>query len=362
MTEALTLDALSSPESALGRLLNTMFDGVYIVDRQRRIRFWNRGAEEVTGYPATEVIGRPCADGILNHVDEAGRPICRRSCPLTETFRTGRPVSRKVYPLRKQGGRVPVVTHVAPIRNAADRIIGAVEVFRDVTSEEDLRILQEKFQDLIRQYVSSATLEEVMDRVRSGGAGTSRLRELTVLFLDIVGFTSFSERHPPEEVVTLLNQVFGVCELLSREWHGDIDKFIGDAVMAVFTDANDAVAAAAAILHGGLPRLNAERAQGGREPVAIRIGMSSGNVIQGNVGTTSRKDLTVIGDVVNTAARIQALIPPNCLAISEATLARLRQTSRFVPAGTASAKGKRQPVAVFHYRHPEPIADPTAAR
>ena len=343
---------LGREDTPLNQMLNSMFDGVYIVDRKRRILFWNRGAEEITGYAPAEVIGRRCSDNILNHIDEDGSLICRKSCPLSQVLRTGEHVRRKVYPLRKTDGRIPIMTHVAPIRDSENKIIAAIEVFRDISQEEAFRVLQEKFNALISKYVSSTTFEDVIDRARSGQDARSSKRDLTVLFLDIVNFTGFSETHPPEDAVQMLNDVFGMCEVITRECHGDIDKFIGDALMVVFVDANDAVFAARKILYEGLPRLNARRAHEGKDATAVRIGMNSGNVIQGDIGTTARKDLTVIGDVVNTAARIQAATAPNTIAVSEATLARLRDPARFRPAGQTSMKGKRQAVSVFTYEAP----------
>ena len=104
----------------------------------------------------------------------------------------------------------------------------------------------------------------------------------------------------PRQVVEVLNDVFGICDVITREKHGDIDKFIGDAIMAVFIDAQDAVEASEKILHEALPYFNRLRAEEGLVPIRIRIGVNSGIVLQGDVGTTDRKDLTVIGDVVNT--------------------------------------------------------------
>jgi class 3 adenylate cyclase len=147
----------------------------------------------------------------------------------------------------------------------------------------------------------------------------------------------------------MLNDVFGVCEAVITECHGDIDKFIGDAVMAVFVDANDAVRAAERILGQALPHLNAARAAEGREPIALRIGMSSGTVIQGDIGTVDRRDLTVIGDVVNIAARIQAATPPNSIAASEATVSRLRTPTAFRPAGEVPVRGKRHLVPLYQH-------------
>lgn len=342
----LALDRMSNQNSSLEVVLDCIFDGVYIVDKKRTILFWNKGAEEITGFTAEEVEGRKCFDGILDHIDEHGNLLCKNRCPLTQALQEGIHVREKIYPLHKSGKRFPVMTHVAPIRDEQGNIIAAIEVFRDITEHEEFRILQEKFQRIIKKYVSSKTFEEVMEQVHSGSESRALLRDLTILYLDIVGFTAYSEHNPPYKVADMLNNVFGICEVITKECHGDIDKFIGDAMMAVFVDANDAIVAAERILDA-LRRLNTMRVHEGEEEVCVRIGINSGDVIQGDIGTLERKDLTVIGDVVNTASRIQSLASPGTIVISEATYSRLKDPQHFVCRGEVTIKGRMRPVIIF---------------
>ena len=348
MTEELSVDYLKRQDTALSLVLDSLFDGVYIVDRDRRILFWNRGAEKMTGYATTEVMDRRCSDDILNHIDAEGRLLCKGRCPLMQSINTGQTVRAKVYPLCKDGRRFPVETHIAPLRDGAGEIIGAVEVFRDVSGEENFRILQEKFNTLVRRYVSQVTYEEILSQA-SGADTRVATRDMTVFYLDIVGFTALSEKATPGESVRLLNDVFGMCGVITREKHGDIDKFIGDAIMAVFIDANDAVEAAETLLNEAFPCMNEQRLEAGLEPVYVRIGINSGVVVQGDIGTTDRKDLTVIGDVVNTAQRIESITPPNSLRISEATYARLspENGSRFRFDRETTVKNREEPVNLF---------------
>lgn len=351
-TESLSLEYVRRPKTALAALLDSLFDGVYIVDRQRRILFWNRGAEAITGYPRRMVLGRRCSEGILNHIDENGRLLCKSGCPLMETLRTGSPHEAKVYPLCRKGGRIPTFTRVASLRDAEGRTFAAIEVFRDISKEEELRLLQEKFDRFIRRYVSASTYDKVRDMARGGSQkARSELRELTVLYLDVVGFTALSETLPPREVVSLLNEVFGICEVITKDCAGDIDKFIGDAVMAVFIDANDAVRAGRVILDA-LARMNRARLRKHLPAVNVRIGANSGRVLQGDIGTLKRKDRTVIGDVVNTAARIQAAAEPGAMFVSETVHSRLSPANRrsFFFHGRIQAKGKRSAVPVYRLK------------
>ena len=335
-------------DKLLATTLDSIYDGVYVVDGERKILFWNRGASVLTGYTREEVIGRRCADAGLSHVDSRGELLCQRACPLVQTLQTGQEQEKRVFPRHKQGHRFPVQTHVGPIIDASGKIVAAIEVFRDISEEEQHRVLQEKFARLIRKYVSVTTFDEVVDQARSDRQSSTRRRDVSVLCLDMVGFTSFSEGRDPAHVVGMLNEVFSTCDAITRKFHGDIDKFIGDALIAVFADANDALDAARSIQQT-MVQLNHQRNQRGEPEVLLRVGLNSGEVIQGEIGTSERKDLTVIGDVVNTASRIEKACKPGSWRISAATYLRLNEAraqscqllTKLVP------KGKHQAVEIY---------------
>ncbi|HOS04008.1 MAG TPA: adenylate/guanylate cyclase domain-containing protein, partial [Candidatus Hydrogenedentes bacterium] len=272
-----------SEDALLKHILDALFDGVYVVDRDRNIIFWNKGAENITGYTMDDVRGRCCANDILSHIDATGVQLCLNACPLVRSMETGENVIAKVYPLCKGGGRIPVETHISPIRDDSGAILGAVEIFRDISHFERFRVLQEKFNDLIKKYVSNATYEGVMQQAQEKSGNDPVRRELTVLFADVVEFTRFSETVDPGEVLGLLNDMFTVCQRVTQRHFGDIDKFMGDAALAVFIDANDAVAAAQEI-QAALLETNQARTATGRFPIRVRIGVNSGPVVQGDVG------------------------------------------------------------------------------
>lgn len=346
----ITLEYLSRTDTSLATILNSLFDGVYIVDKHMGIIFWNKGAEQITGYTADEVRGHFCSDDILNHIDENGNSMCRGNCPLRETLKKRSPTEWKVYPKKKSGGRIPVMTHVAPIFNEQGEIIAAIEIFRDISKEEELRILQEKFARHLSKYVSQTTIKTIQSLVNTNRELTQpKHRDLTILYIDVVQFTPYSESHPPEEVVEMLNGLFTLCSKITEMHHGDIDKFIGDAVMAVFVSADDAVSASEAIIQR-LEQWNQERIQQGKTPIQIRIGINSGIVLHSDIGSEDRKDLTVIGDAVNIAARIQATAKPNTVTISEATYARLSKPERFQTCQKIHVKGKSEPIVVYEMK------------
>jgi len=344
------LEAIHDPNSELVMLLDSLYDAVYIVDRKRVILYWNKAAEDVTGYSAAEVLGRSCKDGILNHIDENGNLLCYGNCPLLAAMKKAGKSAAKVYPTHKQGHRFPVETHVTSILDEDGKAVAAIEVFRDITHQEEFRIMQEKFNTLIRKYVSSLTYEEVREQARGKAGQTgSRVVDLTVMYLDVVNFTGFSEHNESSGVVEMLNELFGICDVITRECFGDIDKFIGDAVMAIFSDANDAVRASRQILEAALPDMNRSRRERGLEEISVRIGINSGLVMQGEIGTLDRRDLTVIGDAVNIAARVEKSSLPNRLMISEASYARLMPelSSRFEFHHEVQLRGKSDSIRLF---------------
>lgn len=130
-------------ESALNHkiLLDNLFDGVYYVDRNRVITYWNKGAERITGYSAEEVIGKPCAANILRHIDSSGNELCVSGCPLHQTLQDGELRDSSLFLHHKNGHRLPVQIKIAPIRDEAGEIVGSVEVFSDNTKH--MNILQQ---------------------------------------------------------------------------------------------------------------------------------------------------------------------------------------------------------------------------
>lgn len=123
-------------------------DGVYLTDRDRRIIFWNRACETITGYSAGEVLGRRCLDNILNHVDMNGNRLCDTAlCPLYRSITTGVPGLKPAMlrALRRDGTRLTVEVSVAPLFGEGGAVIGGVEVFRDVTEKQELAEMKARF-------------------------------------------------------------------------------------------------------------------------------------------------------------------------------------------------------------------------
>ena len=127
------------------QILNNLSEGVYFADLHRNITFWNKAAEEITGFKAEEVLGKPCAANILRHVDVLGVELCKEMCPLARTLKDGQFREAEVFLHHKNGHRVPVHIRISPLPDDDGNIIGAVEVFSDNSRQMDL---QDRMKDL----------------------------------------------------------------------------------------------------------------------------------------------------------------------------------------------------------------------
>jgi diguanylate cyclase (GGDEF)-like protein/PAS domain S-box-containing protein len=179
-------------------LVENLHDGVYFVDPERRITYWNRGAERISGYPAQEVRGSRCSDEILMHVDDAGTRLCEHSCPISATLVDGATREAAVYLHHKEGHRVPVRVRVAPIRDSVGKISGAVEVFSENSAA--VAALQRISELQAMAYVDQIT--DLANRVFTEITLRARLEETErygwpfgVLFADVDDFKAVNDRY-----------------------------------------------------------------------------------------------------------------------------------------------------------------------
>ena len=213
--------------------------------------------------------------------------------------------------------------------------------------------LKERINELFGQYVDPAFRDEILE-----GGGKPRKKDLCILFADIRDFTALSEREDPARVSGMLNAYFTEWEETVTRYGGTVDKYIGDAVMALFgtktkgSDGCDAAASCAIEMLHRFPRLR-ERlsASGLPAPQAIGVGVDFGTVTMGDLGSRRRKNYTVIGDHVNTASRLESLCKEygRPLILSGSVFSRLGEANslRFEPLGEAQVKGKKDTISVY---------------
>jgi adenylate cyclase len=243
-----------------------------------------------------------------------------------------------------------------PLAGVALAIFGGVGYQYFVEGREKRQVKR-----LFSRYVSKDVYDQLVANPGLAELG-GRRRHMTVLFSDIRGFTSASEKGEPEAVVAQLNEYFGRMVEVVFANRGTVDKFVGDMVMALFgapledeEHADHAVETAIAMV-GELERLNASWEARGWPRLEIGIGISSGPMIAGNIGSPSIMSYTVIGDAVNLGARLESLNKDygTRIIISEATRGLLERTYDLRSLGPVHVKGRSAPVEIHDVRAPAP--------
>lgn len=265
-----------------------------------------------------------------------------------------------------------ISTPIRRLSNAAERVgEGDLNTRVDIRSGgRETRMLGEAFnsmvgglkerdfiKDTFSRYVTKQVAEEILKDTGSISLG-GRKQEVTILFSDIRGFTTFSERNTPEDVIQHLNEYFSAMVDSIFKYEGTLDKFIGDAVMAVFgspvAHEDDPLRAVSTALdmRERLEALNAEWTAAGRDTLRIGIGINTGEAIVGNIGDIRRMEYTVIGDNVNLASRLESLTKEyECpIIISESTMIKLTGRIDSHLLGEVTVKGKTQPVRIYELK------------
>ena len=180
------------------KIIENLHDGLYFVDRNRVITYWNKAAERISGYTANEVVGSSCADNILNHVDAEGNHLCTGMCPLAATITDGKPHEDEVYMHHKDGHRIPVFVRVSPLTDKDGKIIGGIELFTDISNQvaNQLRVKElEKLAliDTLTQLANRRYIDHEIQRI------LEEKRRLNVpfgiLFMDIDHFKKFNDTY-----------------------------------------------------------------------------------------------------------------------------------------------------------------------
>jgi adenylate cyclase len=207
--------------------------------------------------------------------------------------------------------------------------------------------------DRLERYHSPAVIEAVLSDSRADRT-TVTLRETSILFADIVGFTARCESLPPEDVAAFLNQFFSFAADVIFKHGGTLDKFIGDAVMAFFgaplpqDDHAERAVRSALELMQTLDEWNDEREAEGSDRIDVRIAVNSGPVVVGDIGSDSRVDYTVLGNTVNVTARLEEHVAkPGSIVIGESTQAAVAEIFPTEPLGSVQLKGLSRKINIF---------------
>lgn len=334
---------ISRLEQLQARVLASITNGVITVDGRGTIASFNDAAAETFGVAGATMIGKPAralealipgitallADELLhkpaeveaNHATRGTLALELRTAPVDLPDGTG------------AHGWAIAVTDLTE-RRKLERLHAA-----DVEQRRAIR-------DAFARYLAPHVVEQLMKAPGGVTLGGERATA-TILFADIVGFTELADRLDAERVVEILNHFFSAAVSIVFEHDGLLDKFYGDGLMVVFgpprvrdDDAKRALAVAAALHHA------AATVQADGKPLQLAIGIATGEVVAGHIGSPKRMDYTVIGDAANLASRLQGAAPPGRTYVDDRTYMRLREQP---PAEKLIAKirGKADPVTIF---------------
>ncbi|HAZ44886.1 MAG TPA: diguanylate cyclase [Cyanobacteria bacterium UBA11369] len=364
--QAALIVKLHESESRLRQFLEAVPVGVEVIDLQGQVYFINQRAQELRGQTAVNSDLNPF------YIAGTNQPYPWENLPRSRALKgeTSTVDNVEIHQVKKI---IPIEIWGTPIYDRSGNISYAIVAFQDITERKkaeadrqkfieelfelnaNLEIALEKESELTRaasrfvpnQFLSLLGHQSIVD-VKLGEAVQ---QEMTVLFSDIRSFTTMSEGMTPQDNFKFINAFLSRMEPAIVENNGFIDKYIGDAIMALFSgSADDAVKAGLAMLKM-LNEYNTTRGRPGRPTLQIGIGIHTGSLMLGTVGGYSRMDGTVISDAVNLAARIESLTKEYgvSLLISQQTLSRLQNPMehnlRFID--RVKVKGKSKAVAVF---------------
>jgi adenylate cyclase len=321
-------------------ILHSMNNAVLTLDAGGVVRKVNGAALRILRRSSTELLGRPL-DGIFT-----GRNgwVVASLDKVRSSGNTDITVDTDLFVEGREAVSINLST--VALTSISNEPIGYMLMMEDITREKRLR-------NTMSRYMSKSVVDKLMESGEAVLGGTGR--DVSVLFSDIRGFTSISERLGARETVALLNEYFTDMVDIVFAHDGVLDKYIGDMIMAVFgsvlqsdEDASNAVMVGNKMLTA-LHQLNRRRKARGGEPIQIGVGISTGNVVAGNIGSLKRMEYTVIGDRVNLAERLEGAnkFYGTSILMCEATWAAIRNRAAAREIDLIRVRGRAAPVAIY---------------
>ncbi len=334
-----TLAEVTELKNLMDNVFASIASGVITANTEDKIMLCNRAAQDILGRTPKEMIGRP--------VDTMIPPIAQDLQQYITEARTNNThiVGQEFTLSLPERGAIDLSFNISPLRDAEEKTTqGVAIVVDDLTEKKRLEAQRRMFERM----VSPAVIEHLdPDKLRLGG----NRRPITTLFADIRGFTSYSERLDPEELVAILNQYLAAAADAVLAEEGTIDKFMGDAIMAWYNapipqaDHTMRAVRAALGLQDAIRELHARLPAD--QQLSFGVGIHFGDAVLGLVGTETRLEYTAIGDSVNTAKRIQENSDANQILISAPAYAFVDDMVAARAVESVQAKGKREPIPVF---------------
>jgi adenylate cyclase len=320
-------------------ILESMSNGVITLSSDGKIVTCNAAGLRILQVGQKDVIDKPAAEFFAN----GNEWLIEKIASVKES---GEDEVMVDAPLQVAGENLSTNVSVLPLRSATDQALGSMVMIEDISSEKRMKATMARYMDptLADQLLASGT--EVL-----GGKSV----EATVLFSDVRSFTTLSEELGPQGIISLLNEYFTLMVDCITDQGGMLDKFIGDAIMAVFgtakkhEDDEDRALKTAISMMKELHGFNRRRIADGKRPIDIGIGLNTDMVVSGNIGSPKRQDYTVIGDGVNLAARLESACKEYGahILVSENTVKKLKSSYRAREIDSVVVKGKTKPVLIY---------------
>jgi len=333
-----TLAEVTELKNLMDNVFASIASGVITADISNQITLANRAAQAILGHASTEIIG--------HSLDEALASVSKELQPhLAEVRQTDKPiVDLEISHKSQTGGNVDWRFNLSPLKDAGQKTQGVAIVLDDMTERKKL----EAQRRLLERMVSPAVLDQIdPNSLQIGGKKV----DLTILFADIRGFTSYSEKQSPEKLVAVLNRYLAAAADAVLENEGTVDKFLGDAIMAWYnapvpqSDHTLRAVKTALSIRDAIAKLHAELPP--EAHLDFGVGIHYGDAILGWIGTEKRLEFTAISDSINTTKRIQENASKNQILISKVAYERVEQWVDAKPYAPLVVKGKSQPVDVF---------------
>jgi len=334
-------DEIASMKHYMDNVFASITSGVITTNTENIITTFNQAAGRIFQVSPDQAIGRSCLQ-VLPLLQRTSLPGLLEDIYRQRITQTELEISTMLH----GKGRSHLEFRLSRLQGSEGETLGAVIVVEDVTEKRRY----ERERHLLSQYLPPGLLDRLPYDAEIGLREERRM--LTILFADLGGFTAFSEHNPPERVVDVLNKYLTLAEAAVRFNMGIVDKYLGDAILALFNtpllEVEDhawrGVKAAWALkeslreYHKYIPP---------DERLTIRIGVSTGIAVVGNVGAEERMEYTAIGDAVNLARRLQESAQPGQVLISQETWERVRNRVRVNALPAILVKGRQNPVRIY---------------
>jgi len=343
------IDEIATIKNYMDNVFSSIASGVISIDLADRITTFNRAAEDILRIRQEHVLQKAWPDALGFLFDEALKERVEQVKAGTRTH-----LSYEMARNLPQRGDVDLHFRLSPLRDSTQNRTGVAIVVDDLTRQRALEQERERIRQMFQLYVAPSVVERLLmdsSQLQLGG----RRREVTVLFADIRGFSTFSHSMSPEQLVDTLNIYLGFAADAILAEEGTLDKFMGDAVMAIFNaplpQRNHAMLAvrAAHRFQRAITAYHKTISPGQR--LSFGVGIATGEAVVGNVGTKQVRNYTAIGESVNLARRLQEGAAASKILLDENAF---RQVQDFVEAREIPAlqiKGWEEPVTVYELLH-----------